>query len=430
MVKAMSKASFQENPRIRTALRYFLVLQIGSAVIVFLLILLKLQSLAFLLSLATFAVFIVALVLLCLSYSNHPIVQQKRALIQQIGTLQAGILSERMAIQTAEKTRGELTQAKRNEIQHTLESLQKSHIQRGLETSYLKDAAIPGIGPKLKEKLAAHGIVSAAQVSGRVSEMPGFGQAKQQALTGWKALVHVKLDSTKPTELPSEDSEVIENKYKARHATNDEVERSAQTTKQTLENDLTPLLPTLESLSSITFLSFLNKSLASQGLVAGFIGVVLILSQGFSGVSATTAAIVASIPTATQTATATLTPTNTLTPTITFTPTVTPTPTITNTPTITDTPTSTFTPTITFTPTKTNTPRPTITKTPLPTSTLSVGGGGGGGGGSGGGGSNGRVRTGALCNDGTTSSATGRGACSHHGGVKCWYYSDGSCTLP
>lgn len=30
------------------------------------------------------------------------------------------------------------------------------------------------------------------------------------------------------------------------------------------------------------------------------------------------------------------------------------------------------------------------------------------------------VRTGAICNDGTTSTATGSGACSSHGGVKEW----------
>ena len=29
-------------------------------------------------------------------------------------------------------------------------------------------------------------------------------------------------------------------------------------------------------------------------------------------------------------------------------------------------------------------------------------------------------RTGAVCNDGTSSSATGRGACSRHGGVRSW----------
>jgi hypothetical protein len=32
------------------------------------------------------------------------------------------------------------------------------------------------------------------------------------------------------------------------------------------------------------------------------------------------------------------------------------------------------------------------------------------------------VRIGAICRDGTRSSATGRGACSHHGGVDHWLY--------
>jgi hypothetical protein len=41
-----------------------------------------------------------------------------------------------------------------------------------------------------------------------------------------------------------------------------------------------------------------------------------------------------------------------------------------------------------------------------------------------------RQRVGAVCNDGSSSGATGRGACSHHGGVQCWKYSDGSCTNP
>jgi hypothetical protein len=36
-------------------------------------------------------------------------------------------------------------------------------------------------------------------------------------------------------------------------------------------------------------------------------------------------------------------------------------------------------------------------------------------------------RIGAICRDGSESGATGRGACSHHGGVKCWKYSDGTC---
>jgi hypothetical protein len=41
-----------------------------------------------------------------------------------------------------------------------------------------------------------------------------------------------------------------------------------------------------------------------------------------------------------------------------------------------------------------------------------------------------RTRVGAICVDGTSSSATGSGACSSHGGVRCWLYSDGTCTNP
>jgi hypothetical protein len=33
-----------------------------------------------------------------------------------------------------------------------------------------------------------------------------------------------------------------------------------------------------------------------------------------------------------------------------------------------------------------------------------------------------KVRTGCICRDGTESTATGRGACSHHGGVDHWLY--------
>jgi len=41
-----------------------------------------------------------------------------------------------------------------------------------------------------------------------------------------------------------------------------------------------------------------------------------------------------------------------------------------------------------------------------------------------------RTRIGAICRDNTLSDATGSGACSSHGGVSCWRYSDGSCTNP
>jgi len=104
---------------------------------------------------------------------------------------------------------------------------------------------------------------------------------------------------------------------------------------------------------------------------------------------------------------ASATSTPTLTPT--FTLTFTPTPTFT--PTFTFTPTETFTPTLTYTPT---TPAPIIVipiattkktkdkNNPPPPPALD--------------------RCGALCVDGTTSTSTGTGTCSSHGGVQVWLY--------
>lgn len=61
-------------------------------------------------------------------------------------------------------------------------------------------------------------------------------------------------------------------------------------------------------------------------------------------------------------------------------------------------------PSVTTTVTATSTPTKFVAPTPTPTSPSGV-------------------RTGAVCNDGTTSSATGSGACSHQGGVANWTYS-------
>jgi hypothetical protein len=36
-------------------------------------------------------------------------------------------------------------------------------------------------------------------------------------------------------------------------------------------------------------------------------------------------------------------------------------------------------------------------------------------------------RIGAICGDGSESAETGHGACSHHSGVRCWKYADGTC---
>lgn len=134
-----------------------------------------------------------------------------------------------------------------------------------------------------------------------------------------------------------------------------------------------------------------------------------------------------------NTAKSTATPTKAPTATATQTPIDTPTATITNTPTLAATPTISATPTnaakIPIVPVATKQPAtsapvvstiaPTVAPIPptaQPTIESTV--------------ATARHRTGAHCVDGSSSGATGSGACSKHGGVSCWYYSDGTCTTP
>jgi hypothetical protein len=393
----MSNIAFQDDLFSRTAMRSLLGLEVVAMIVVLGLSLSDLFVLALITSFLTLFVFIAVIYWLFMRYRAFPVVREKRELERLVLKFRRNIQAEANTIQASITERNRLFQSEKDEINTALRSLQRSYIDNGLASSFLKDAAIPGVGPKLKERLAGYGILSAAHVNNRISELPGFGEAKRQGLMAWRSTVLAALESTKPASLPHEQLQIIEQKYHALQDRNNAIERKAISSKQILEHELSSFQPQLQQLNSITFVAYLSKSMASRGLVAALIALILIVTQVVSSVSATGSAIIASIPTATATATVTLTPTNTLTPTATFTSTRT------------DTPTITFTPTITNTPTVTNTPLPTRTSIstitpipPLPTSDPLQG-------------------VTAICNDGTYSySQSSRGTCSHHGGVREW----------
>jgi DNA-binding helix-hairpin-helix protein with protein kinase domain len=57
----------------------------------------------------------------------------------------------------------------------------------GLRSQTLKGGKIPGVGPKLKERLAAAGVNAAVDVSeARLRGLPGFGEAKIASILVWR----------------------------------------------------------------------------------------------------------------------------------------------------------------------------------------------------------------------------------------------------
>lgn len=351
---------FEDDPSSRKTIRFALLIQITAVGIVLALILFQFYSLALSLSCVTFFLLAATVLWLYLHYQKIPMVREKRHLQKRALDLQRKIAAQGNIIQGATRKRTALFQDQHDEINIVLQHSQQAYIKNGLEGSQIKDAQIPGVGPKLKERLAEHRITNAAQIKNEsLSKILGFGESKRQALFSWRNTLQADLESTKPTKLTEELAEAIKGKYQARHHENDIAERDAQARKRDCTNELNTIRPRLEQLAPVNFISYVSRSLDSRKAVGILLALLLICAQVVSSVSATTSSFIASIPTATiippETATSIPAPipTNTLTQTITSTSTITDTPPPSSTPPATDTPLPTFTPLVILQPSST-----------------------------------------------------------------------------
>ena len=211
---------FKNNAISQNVTRFLLFLQIGAVVTALGLSLLHLFSSALAISFLIFIVLIAILHWLYLRYQGIPTGQKKRELERAYLHWQQKIRAENLIIQNAKKKREELLEAEKNEINSSLNDLQQGYIQSGLANTFIQGAAIPGVGADLEAQLADLGILSAAQVSSNVSEMPCLEEAQRQALVSWRNIVFAGLDNTKPDSLPREQLDKIKQNYQLLHEQN------------------------------------------------------------------------------------------------------------------------------------------------------------------------------------------------------------------
>lgn len=294
------------------------------------------------------------------------------------------------SLQRIDAARARVTQEERDDLESALTRTQTSYVEAGLRSATVSDAAIAGVGAKLKERLEINGVTCAGNVSpSRLGTIQGFGEAKSLAVLDWRRTVEADLNRTKPHTVPKAEEARIRESWNQRRTALDAEERAARATladqlagtendrlRRHAENDasevrsretlerLTPeeqrLASDFEAFGAITLKAYAEKSLNTKigGRELGFVGIVVLLAAGMCGQATAGAAsvvglVIDAIPTAAPTVTLTATVTVTQAPTVTLTPTLASTPTITRTPTITLTPTITETPTITGTPTAT-----------------------------------------------------------------------------
>jgi len=293
---------FQHNEIVaQKAIRFLLIFQLIELIPLVILMLTGYRALAFVIASFTIIAIVGVLGWMYYRFQSHPLVIEKQSLTKQKTNLQSQIQLEQKRIDSSQQKRNTLLQSEQNEIIATLKAIQGSHIQTGLNGFRLADAQISGIGPKLKEHMAARAIVTAAQVNrNSISSVDGLGDKKTQAILTWRNNIYTQLDKTKPTALTTEQTDQIKAKYKLQHVANDEEESNARATKLDVDNDLASLLPRLESFAPITFRNYLLGAMSATRLGAGIMAAILVITTIGICMVTGVGALVSSIPIATS----------------------------------------------------------------------------------------------------------------------------------
>ncbi len=113
------------------------------------------------------------------------------------------------------RRRNNLATAEAHDRQHMLEHVRENYVRNVMTNTFVAGADLPGIGAKLKDRLRAAGINSAADVDWRVHGVPGIGAAKAATLQGWRDAVEGQARSDAPAQLSSADTARLSAKYQA-----------------------------------------------------------------------------------------------------------------------------------------------------------------------------------------------------------------------
>ena len=289
MFSPTSRVSFHNDPFSRTVMRSLLLLQLGAMFVVLRLCLSDRFVPAMVISLLTLVFLLAVFGWLFARYRGLPVVREKRNLRGLVKKFDQHVRIEELRIYSAIKERARLVQAEKQEIHSALRKLQTDYIEDGLRNASIEQASITGIEPALKQRLAGYGILCAADVSHRITQLPGFGVEKCHALLGWRSDVKAELESTKPADPPPEQLDAIKQRYYALQDQNNAAERKAISSQQLLEHELMSLKPRLRALRTIRFSAYLSRSLASRGDFAALVAFVLVLTQVVSSLSVTLA---------------------------------------------------------------------------------------------------------------------------------------------
>jgi len=147
-------------------------------------------------------------------YNSLPEVKNKRTFLSEKTKLQNKITKTKLELAKVQQALACNQINENQEIERSLQKIHKEYFEYGLRAAKIESGNIPGVGPKLREKLIYNKITSAADIGTHIQNLEGFGDAKVQALMRWKQYILAQLESTKPQQIPDTQLSEILQKYK------------------------------------------------------------------------------------------------------------------------------------------------------------------------------------------------------------------------
>ena len=163
----------------------------------------------------------------------------------------SGFQAKRVELTKLRDEHQALPQAEKHEMEKLQSTAQERQLQKFLDTYFIDNASISGVGPARKAALRSFGIETAADVSrSKVMQVRGFGEGLTRAVTDWKASCERRFVFNPATAISAADRDAVRSKIGARKVSIEaSLTRGAgelQTFRQRATSQLALLKPQLE----------------------------------------------------------------------------------------------------------------------------------------------------------------------------------------
>lgn len=123
---------------------------------------------------------------------------------------------EREALSAVSHEKAALDRSEVEALSTALDNFRKRFLERELSYVRLTERYVPGVGPKLADRLRSAGYRTAKDISWRVRNVHGIGEKRTSALMAWRRGLESEIQRRTPSALPKQEERSIRSKYQTK----------------------------------------------------------------------------------------------------------------------------------------------------------------------------------------------------------------------